>query len=151
VPGFNRKLTRAHELDGERPRSHRLRDRACPGQTRPLGSQKTFRCSLAYSDAVRRKVIVVVAVSLLYVGVVVVLRRRGYSIGGNTVVRCREGHLYTTLWIPGASLKAVRLGWWRLQRCPVGKHWSLITPVKESDLTEEERRLAAQSRDVRIP
>jgi hypothetical protein len=106
---------------------------------------------LAYSDAVRCKVIAVVAVFLLYVGVIVVVRCRGYSVGGNIVVRCRDGHLYTTLWIPGASLKAVRLGWWRFQRCPVGEHWSLVTPVRESDLTEEERRLAAQSRDVRIP
>jgi hypothetical protein len=109
------------------------------------------RSSLAYPDAVRRKVIAVVAVFLLYLGATVVMRRRGYSVGGNTLVRCRDGHLYTTIWIPGASLKAVRLGWWRFQRCPVGRHWSLVTPVKESDLTEEERRLAAQSRDVRIP
>jgi len=130
------------------------------GLRSPLGRVAASSCtkppsrrgpSLAYSDTVRRKVIVVVAVSLLYLGVVIFVRRRGYSVGGNTVVRCRSGHLFTTLWIPGASLKAVRLGWWRFQHCPVGKHWSLIAPVKESDLTEEERRLAAQSHDLRIP
>jgi hypothetical protein len=82
---------------------------------------------------------------------VVVVRRRGRLIAVNTVVRCRRGHLFTTLWIPGGSLKAVRLGWWRLQRCPVGRHWSLVTPVKVSELTEEERQLASQQRDVRIP
>jgi len=80
-----------------------------------------------------------------------VARRRGFLLGANTVVRCRSGHLFTTLWIPGASLKAVRLGWWRFQRCPVGVHWSLVTPAKASDLTEEERELASQHRDVRIP
>jgi hypothetical protein len=71
--------------------------------------------------------------------------------GGNVVVRCRSGHLYTTIWIPGISAKALRLGWWRVQRCPVGHHWSLVTPVRESELTEDERRLARGQRDLRIP
>jgi hypothetical protein len=71
--------------------------------------------------------------------------------GGNLLVRCRSGHVYSTLWIPGVSLKALRLGWWRLQRCPVGEHWSIVTPVKESDLTERERRTAREHRDIRIP
>jgi len=81
----------------------------------------------------------------------VVMKLRGYRMGGNLVVRCRKGHLFTTIWVPGASLKAVRLGWWRFQRCPVGNHWSLVTPVKESDLTEDEKRLASEHKDVRIP
>ncbi len=72
-------------------------------------------------------------------------------MGGNTTVRCRQGHLFTTIWVPGASFKAVRLGTARLQRCPVGRHWSLVTPVKDSDLTDEDRESAAQHRDVRIP
>jgi len=92
-----------------------------------------------------------VALSMLCAEAVVVVRRRGYVVGANTAVRCRSGHLFTTLWIPGGSLKAIRLGWWRFQRCPVGRHWSFVTPVKVSDLTEDERQLAAQIRDVRIP
>ena len=60
----------------------------------------------------------------------VVARFLGYRVGGNTVVRCRRGHLFTTLWIPGASMKSIRLGWWRVQRCPVGNHWSLVVPVR---------------------
>jgi hypothetical protein len=99
---------------------------------------------------VRRRVIALLALSLLC-ETIVVARRRGFVIGANTVVRCRRGHLFTTLWIPGGSLKAVRFGWWRFQRCPVGAHWSLVTPVKVSDLTDEERHLASQRRDVRIP
>jgi hypothetical protein len=99
----------------------------------------------------RRKVMLVIAGSLLCAETVVLVRRRGSVLGANTVVRCRSGHLFTTLWIPGVSLKSVRLGWWRLQRCPVGMHWSLVTPVKVSDLTEEERQLAGEHRDVRIP
>jgi hypothetical protein len=78
-------------------------------------------------------------------------RRRGYPIGGDLVVRCLQGHLFTTIWFPGGSLKAVRLGWWRLQWCPVGEHWTLVAPVRDSDLTEAERRFAAQHRDTRIP
>jgi hypothetical protein len=72
-------------------------------------------------------------------------------VGGNVIVRCREGHLFTTIWIPGASVKALRLGRWRYQRCPVGNHWSLVTPVRESELTEEERELAHSHRDIRLP
>jgi hypothetical protein len=81
----------------------------------------------------------------------VAMKLRGLPVGGNLVVRCRQGHLFTTLWVPGASLKSLRFGWWRFQRCPVAKHWSIVTPVKESELTEEERRIAAEHKDVRIP
>jgi hypothetical protein len=48
-------------------------------------------------------------------------------------------------------VKAVRLGPWRLQRCPVGKHWSMVTPVKESELGRRERRAARGARDLRVP
>ena len=92
-----------------------------------------------------------VVVVVLFVGTVVA-RRRGYSgLGWNTVVRCREGHLFTTIWVPGASVKSIRLGWARLQWCPVGKHWTLVTPVKESTLTDEQVRAAKECRDIRVP
>jgi len=96
----------------------------------------------------------------LIVGVVVVVlavvtvtgRRRGYSgMGGNQIVRCRNGHLFTTIWVPGASFKAVRLGRSRFQRCPVGRHWSMVTPVRDEELSEEDRRSAEAHRDVRVP
>jgi hypothetical protein len=80
-----------------------------------------------------------------------VARRRGYKMGGNVVVRCHQGHLFTTIWVPGVSVKSIRLGWARVQRCPVGPHWSLVVPVKESDLSEEDRSRAHQHHDVRIP
>jgi len=86
-----------------------------------------------------------------YVVATLVARRRGYNMGGNVAVRCRSGHLFTTIWIPGASLKAVRLGWARFQRCPVGGHWTIVTPVKDSDLTDEERQTAQENKDIRIP
>jgi hypothetical protein len=98
-----------------------------------------------------RRAIFVAAAGLTLVETVMVARRRGFLIGANTVVRCQSGHLFTTLWIPGGSMKAIRLGWWRLQRCPVGRHWTLVTPVQQSELRPEERRLASQHHDLRIP
>ena len=71
--------------------------------------------------------------------------------GGNIVVRCREGHLFTTLWLPAISVKALRLGWWRVQRCPVGHHWSLVAPVNESSMSARERRSARRHHDLLVP
>ncbi len=96
----------------------------------------------------RRTAIIVVGAILIET---VALRLRGYRIGGNVVVRCQKGHLSTTIWLPGASLTSLRLGWWRFQHCPVGHHWSLVTPVRESDLTEDEKRIARENEDIRIP
>ena len=76
---------------------------------------------------------------------------RGYGAGGKVVVRCRQGHLFTTIWIPVASVKALRFGPWRFQWCPVGRHWSIVTPVRKSDLTGRERRFAAKHQDVQVP
>ena len=79
------------------------------------------------------------------------MRARGYRMGKDVIVRCRQGHLYTTIWLPGGSLKAVRFGLWRLQRCPVGRHWSIVTPVREAELTEAQIEAAHEHRDLRIP
>lgn len=91
--------------------------------------------------------IVVVAVLAAVVAALNVgMRRKGYSIPGQTVVRCTKGHVFRTLWVEGGSLKAVRLGpTTRYQHCPVGHHWAIIHPVKDADLTDQERQaLAAQ-------
>jgi hypothetical protein len=99
----------------------------------------------------KRRVRLLLVVIAVYVVGTIVARQRGYKVGGATIVRCRAGHLFTTIWIPGVSVKAVRLGWWRLQRCPVGNHWTLVSPVREADLTEDELHRARDHRDVRIP
>lgn len=100
-------------------------------------------------------VALVVACAVVVVVFVVVpaiaLRMRGYRIGGRMIVRCRQGHLFTTVWVPGVSFKAVRLGWWRFQHCPVGDHWTLVSPVRESDLTEDQQRAAREVADVSLP
>jgi len=49
------------------------------------------------------------------------------------------------------SLKSIRFGWWRIQRCPVGRHWSIVTPVKEADLSGDVKRIANARKDLRIP
>ena len=72
---------------------------------------------------------------LVIIVATLVARRLGYKVGGNTPVRSRDGHVYTTLWIPGASVKSIRLGWLRCQWCPVGRHWSLASPVRPAALT----------------
>ena len=76
---------------------------------------------------------------------------RSGRIGGDLVVRCSDGHLFTTIWIPGASVKSIRLGWWRIQRCPVGAHWSVVTPVREDELGPRRRRAARRQLDTRLP
>lgn len=96
--------------------------------------------------------IVIAVIAVMLALVTVAARRMGYSgVGGNTVVRCQAGHLFTTLWVPGASLKSLRLGMTRLQYCPVGRHWALVTPVRDSELTDEERRQASEYHDLPIP
>lgn len=88
---------------------------------------------------------------LVAVEAVVVARRRGSLLALDTVVRCRSSHLFTSWWIPGASVKALRLVCWRLQYCPVGRHWSLVTPVSMSTLSDDQRQSAAGFHDLRIP
>jgi hypothetical protein len=83
-------------------------------------------------------VVLVVVAALVVLNLA--MRRRGYSIPGKTVVRCSKGHLFTTTWIEGGSLKAVRLGpRTRYQHCPVGRHWAIVHPVKDAELTAEDR------------
>ena len=84
-------------------------------------------------------------------GATLIGRRLGYNLGTSTIVRCRQGHLFTTIWIPGVKLKELDLVVARVQRCPVGKHWSLVVPVRTKDLTEAELQSALEHHDIRIP
>ncbi|NNN15280.1 MAG: hypothetical protein HKL82_05400 [Acidimicrobiaceae bacterium] len=103
------------------------------------------------SVSTRRRALAV-GTAALVLEAAVVAKRRGHLFDPNTVVRCRRGHLFTTLWVPGVSLKSVRLGLWRFQRCPAaGGHWSIVTPVRMSTLSEADREEAVEHRDIRIP
>jgi hypothetical protein len=95
-------------------------------------------------------IIVVLVVAISAVVANIVARRKGYPIPGKTIVRCSQGHLFTTTWVAGTSFMAVRLGLLtRYQRCPVGKHWAVVHPVKEEDLSDEDRRIATEAHHKR--
>jgi hypothetical protein len=91
-----------------------------------------------------------VEIAVPVVVVVVVLKlasvlRKGRSpVGAEIIVRCSKGHLFETYWSPWGSFTSIRLGFARFQYCPVGDHWSLVRPVKDSDLTDEDRRMVEQ-------
>ena len=71
----------------------------------------------------------------------------------DTPVRCSAGHLFTTIWVPLGSLKAVRLGGTRYQYCPVGHHWATVSRLDADGRapTADELAKAALVHDVRIP
>jgi len=99
----------------------------------------------------KQRRVVFAAVVVGYVVGTIIAVQQGYSLGKNAVVRCRRGHLFTTVWIPGASVKSLRLGFWRFQWCPVGRHFGLVHPVKTADLTEAERSFALSHHDAPVP
>jgi len=99
----------------------------------------------------KRRLVIAAGVTAAYVAGTLIARSQGYSFGRNTVVRCRQGHLFTTVWIPGVSVKALRLTFWRVQWCPVGRHVTVVVPVREADLTDTEREFAAGHHDVPVP
>ena len=86
-----------------------------------------------------------------YAVAIVIALQRGYKFGLSVPVRCRDGHLFSTVWIPGASVKSLRLGLWRVQWCPVGRHVTLVTLLRGDDLTPGERDFAAAHHDVLVP
>jgi hypothetical protein len=98
-----------------------------------------------------RGLIVAGTVAAAYAAATIAARRLGYSFGMNVVVKCRSGHVFSTIWIPGGSVKSLRLGLWRVQWCPVGRHITLVHPLKDADVTDEIRQLATARHDARIP
>jgi hypothetical protein len=96
-------------------------------------------------------IIVVIAALLAFAAGAVMAKRKGYLRPGEVVARCRRGHLFTTVWAAKASRHQFDLGWARIQRCPVGDHWTIVVPVDDSDLTPDDRKLAAQHRDSAVP
>jgi hypothetical protein len=99
----------------------------------------------------RRRLGVTVVVIVGYVVGTIVAVRAGYQVGRDAFVRCRQGHVFTTTWIPGGSLKAIRLGLWRIQWCPVGRHVDLVRLVRAADLTESEVAFALSHHDTPVP
>jgi hypothetical protein len=99
----------------------------------------------------RRVVTTILIAAGVATGGTLIARRLGYNLGTNTLVRCRQGHVFTTIWIPGVKLKEIDLVIARIQRCPIGHHWSLVVPVREQDLSNTELEFAREHHDVPIP
>ena len=65
-----------------------------------------------------------------------------------SIVQCSAGHLYEATWIPFVGIKSLRLTpSTRYARCPVGKHWAVVSRSDPSALTEEQLS-AARSHDA---
>lgn len=91
--------------------------------------------------------ILLIAAIAAFVAGAFLVRGKGRPRPGQVVARCRRGHLFMTRWGGGGFPERIDLGWARIQRCPVGDHWTLVVPVGESELTEEKKRLAKKYRD----
>jgi len=89
-------------------------------------------------------ILLIVLAALLFVG-------SRSETGFERIARCRAGHLFMSTVIPGSSLKAVRLGRVRFQRCPVGNHWTLVGEMRATDLAPQELAQAHSHHDVHIP
>jgi hypothetical protein len=98
----------------------------------------------------KRRIVFITVVAAYVAGTIIALRQ-GYSFGRNVVVKCRQGHYFATTFIPGGSLKAIRLGLWRIQWCPVGRHVDLVRLVKDADLSEAQREFALAHHDMPVP
>jgi hypothetical protein len=76
---------------------------------------------------------------------------RGYRFGRDVIVRCRDGHLFMTTWIPMMSFKAIRFGLVRIQYCPVGDHTTAVRLMRDEDLTPAQRLAAGRHHDNGVP
>jgi hypothetical protein len=96
-------------------------------------------------------VLVIVGAVALRVGRLSRNQLEGYRFGRDVIVRCRDGHLFMTTWIPMVSFKAVRLGLIRLQYCPVGNHFTAVRLMRDEDLTPAEHLEASRYHDNGVP
>jgi hypothetical protein len=92
-------------------------------------------------------IIIVVAAFVAFAGGAVVAARKGYKNGGEVVARCRQGHLFMTVWVDRFSWHRLDVGFAKIQRCPVGDHLTVVRPVETSALSAEDKKSAKQTRD----
>ena len=73
------------------------------------------------------------------VGLNAAMRGKRRPLGTRDVmVRCRHGHVFMTRWTMTPEQSEAP----RVQRCPVCHHWTPVTLVRDSDLTDAERQQA---------
>jgi hypothetical protein len=95
--------------------------------------------------------VLAVIVLIVVVATVALATLSARSRGFQRIARCNAGHYFTSTVVPGASLKAIRLGWVRFQKCPVGNHWAIVSWVDPASLTDEQRVQAQAYHDTPIP
>jgi len=98
------------------------------------------------SNIIASVIVIFVALGAFVLGALIA-RRKGFTKHGEVVVRCRQGHLFTTVWTSRLSKRRLDLGFARIQRCPEGNHLTIVTPVDDATLTKEEKKQAKQLRD----
>lgn len=68
-----------------------------------------------------------------------------------SIARCSEGHLFSTIWIPLVSFKAIRMGSDRWQKCPLCRKFRRVSLVDKDSLSSSETEQANSVQDSRIP
>lgn len=71
--------------------------------------------------------------------------------GPVSIVACSRGGLFQTVWLPLVSFKAIRLGPYRVQRCPVHNRLELVHRVDPDTLTAQQRAAASRYPPGRVP
>ncbi len=112
-----------------------------PADTRPSGYNIRMSTLLPL-------IIIVVAAFLAFVVGAVVAHRKGFKQDGEVAARCSQGHLFMTVWVDRWTWKRLDVGFLKIQRCPVGDHWSVVRPLEMSSLTADEKKLAKQTHDA---
>ena len=79
----------------------------------------------------------------------VIAKRRAAPRGHPPIVRCSKGHVFTTVWIPGGSFKAVR---WLdpIPALPGRQAWNIGQTHQRRRLSDEERQ-SARSTATQFP
>jgi len=138
APSSQKKFATAN-LFGKEPSREPLS--ASSWRVEPESNPMAWRGSSDLRWAVRKKVIIAWASPGWW-------PRQSWSLAAglivqlNSIVQCQSGHLFTTIWIPGASFKS--LGW-AGGGCNVAR-WSPLEPGHTSSgirVTEEEKASAA--------
>jgi len=92
-------------------------------------------------------IIIVVVGLLAFAAGAAIASRKGFKRNGEVIARCRQGHLFTTVWVGRFTWRQLDLGFARIQRCPVDGRLTVVRPVDVFELTAEEKRAAKRIRD----
>lgn len=68
-----------------------------------------------------------------------------------SIARCSEGHLFSTIWIPLVSFKAIRIGSDRWQKCPLCRKFRRVSLVDKDGLSAAEVEQVRSVQDSPIP